>query len=95
VSAIFRGTIWNETIPGDLRGRLAGVEMISYLSGHLLGNVRAGWIASMSSNEISIVSGGRGLRYRNPALHSAFTEVLALPQNAFPTLAKISSRREP
>ena len=58
VSAIFRGTIWNETIPGDLRGRLAGVEMISYLSGPLLGNVRAGWIASMSSNEISIFSGG-------------------------------------
>jgi len=58
VSAIFRGTIWNETIPGDLRGRLAGVEMISYLSGPLLGNVRAGWIASLSSNEMSIVSGG-------------------------------------
>jgi MFS family permease len=58
ISAIFRGTIWNETIPGDLRGRLAGVEMISYLSGPLLGNVRAGWIASMSSNEFSIISGG-------------------------------------
>src|SRR5262245_46646905 len=58
VSAIFRGTIWNETIPGDLRGRLAGVEMISYLSGPLLGNVRAGWVASLSSNELSIVSGG-------------------------------------
>jgi len=58
VSAIFRGTIWNETIPGDLRGRLAGVEMISYLSGPLIGNVRAGWIASLSSNRVSIVSGG-------------------------------------
>jgi MFS family permease len=58
VSAIFRGTIWNETIPGDLRGRLAGVEMISYLSGPLIGNVRAGWVASLSSNRVSIVSGG-------------------------------------
>jgi len=58
VSAIFRGTIWNETIPGDLRGRLAGVEMISYLSGPLIGNVRAGWVASIASNRISIVSGG-------------------------------------
>ena len=58
VSAIFRGTIWNETIPGDLRGRLAGVEMISYLSGPLIGNVRAGWIASATSNQFSIVSGG-------------------------------------
>jgi MFS family permease len=58
VSAIFRGTIWNETIPGDLRGRLAGVEMISYLSGPLIGNVRAGWVASIASNRFSIVSGG-------------------------------------
>jgi MFS family permease len=58
VSAIFRGTIWNETIPGDLRGRLAGVEMISYLSGPLIGNVRAGWVASATSNQFSIVSGG-------------------------------------
>jgi hypothetical protein len=51
-------TIWNETIPTDLRGRLAGVEMISYLSGPLLGNARAGWIASISSNTLSVVSGG-------------------------------------
>jgi MFS family permease len=58
VSGVFRSTIWNETIPGDLRGRLAGVEMISYLSGPLLGNARAGWVASISSNKISVVSGG-------------------------------------
>jgi MFS family permease len=58
VSALFRGTIWNETIPTELRGRLAGVEMISYLSGPLLGNARAGWIASISSNAVSVISGG-------------------------------------
>jgi MFS family permease len=58
VSGVFRMTIWNETIPGHLRGRLAGVEMISYLSGPLLGNARAGWVASISSNTMSVVSGG-------------------------------------
>jgi MFS family permease len=58
VSGVFRTTIWNETIPSELRGRLAGVEMISYLSGPLLGNARAGWVASISSNTISVVSGG-------------------------------------
>src|SRR5215813_8527287 len=58
VSGVFRGTIWNETIPSDLRGRLAGVEMISYISGPLMGNARAGLVASMSSNTISVVSGG-------------------------------------
>ena len=58
VSGVFRSTIWNETIPSDLRGRLAGVEMISYLSGPLLGNARAGWVASISSITTSVVSGG-------------------------------------
>jgi len=34
------------------------VEMISYLSGPLLGNTRAGWVASISTNSYSIISGG-------------------------------------
>jgi MFS family permease len=58
VSAIFRMTIWNETIPTHLRGRLAGVEMISYMTGPLLGNARAGWMASLRSVHFSIVTGG-------------------------------------
>ena len=45
VSGVFRGTIWNETIPNELRGRLAGIEMISYLTGPLVGNARAGFMA--------------------------------------------------
>jgi MFS family permease len=45
VSGVFRGTIWNETIPNTLRGRLAGIEMISYLTGPLIGNARAGFMA--------------------------------------------------
>jgi len=58
ISVIFRSAIWNETIPNELRGRLSGVEMISYLSGPMLGNTRAGWVASVTSNRLSIVSGG-------------------------------------
>ena len=58
VSALFRMTIWNETIPGHLRGRLAGVELISYMTGPLLGNARAGSMAALTSNRFSIVCGG-------------------------------------
>jgi MFS family permease len=58
VSALFRMTIWNETIPARLRGRLAGVEMISYMTGPLLGNARAGWMASLRSVRFSITAGG-------------------------------------
>ncbi len=30
VSGLFRATIWNQTIPDTMRGRLAGIEMLSY-----------------------------------------------------------------
>jgi len=58
VSAVFRNTMWNQTIPSELRGRLASVEMMSYMSGPLLGNARAGWMGSITSPAISILSGG-------------------------------------
>jgi MFS family permease len=58
VSAIFRGAIWNQTIPSEFRGRLAGIEMLSYLSGPHLGNARAGLMASMLGVRFSAVSGG-------------------------------------
>jgi MFS family permease len=58
ISALFRGVIWNESVPNEMRGRLAGIEMISYMTGPLIGNARAGWMATVSSNQTSIVSGG-------------------------------------
>ena len=58
ISAIFRSTIWNQTIPDVLRGRLAGIELLSYSSGPTLGNIEAGAVASKFSVEASIVSGG-------------------------------------
>lgn len=58
VSGVFRGTIWNQTIPNTLRGRLAGIEMISYLTGPLLGNARAGFMADAWSVSAAIWIGG-------------------------------------
>jgi MFS family permease len=58
VSGIFRMTIWNQTIPDRLRGRLAGIEQVSYTSGPLLGNLEAGVVASLASVRVSVVSGG-------------------------------------
>jgi MFS family permease len=58
ISGIFRGTIWNQTIPDRLRGRLAGIEQVSYSTGPLLGNVEAGAVASLAGLRASIVSGG-------------------------------------
>ena len=58
VSALFRFVIWNQTIPTYLRGRLAGLEMISYTSGPKLGDAEAGIVATLFSLRTSIVSGG-------------------------------------
>jgi MFS family permease len=58
VSGLFRMTIWNQTIPDHLRGRLAGIEMVSYTTGPMLGNAESGLVASLFSVRTSIVSGG-------------------------------------
>jgi MFS family permease len=58
VSGLFRSTIWNQTIPDHLRGRLAGIEMVSYTTGPLLGNAEAGLVARLFGVRASVVSGG-------------------------------------
>jgi MFS family permease len=58
ISGIFRMTIWNQTIPDALRGRLASIEMVSYSSGPLLGHVEAGAVAAAFGVTSSIISGG-------------------------------------
>ena len=58
LSGVFRGAIWNQTIPNYLRGRLASIEMISYLTGPMLGSAKMGIIAEYTSVKFALVSGG-------------------------------------
>jgi MFS family permease len=59
VSGIFRMTMWNQTIPSRVRGRLAGLEMISYSTGEPLGNLEAGAVATLTGSvRLAVVSGG-------------------------------------
>ena len=58
VSALFRGAIWNQSIPDELRGRLAGIELLSYSVGPLGGQMRAGTFAAVTNLKTSVVSGG-------------------------------------
>jgi MFS family permease len=74
ISGIFRATIWNETIPDHLRGRLAGVEMISWSSGPLLGDAEAGALAALTSVRASVVAGGAA------CIAGTVVLVLALPR---------------
>ncbi len=58
VSALFRQVIWNQTIPDNLRGRLAGIELLSYSIGPLAGQMRAASMAAATSLSFSVTSGG-------------------------------------
>jgi MFS family permease len=57
-SGIWRMSIWNRTIPDRLRGRLAGIELLSYSVGPSLGQLRAGGMAAVTGVRASIVGGG-------------------------------------
>ena len=58
ISGLFRTAIWNQTIPDSLRGRLAGIELISYSSGPALSGVESGLVAQFFGPAVSVVSGG-------------------------------------
>jgi len=58
ISALFRANIWNQTIPDHFRGRLAGIELLSYSVGPLAGQLRAATIASATTLSFSVTSGG-------------------------------------
>ncbi|MET9362712.1 MFS transporter [Streptomyces sp. NPDC006632] len=58
LSGLGRSTIWNQTIPEELRGRLAGIEVLSYSVGPQLGQVRAGAMAGWTGTRTAVWSGG-------------------------------------
>jgi MFS family permease len=58
ISGIFRNTMWNESIPPDVRGRMAGIEMISYSLGPTAGQFRAGVMAAWTTLRFSLTVGG-------------------------------------
>lgn len=58
LSGLFRGIIWHETIPDAYRGRLAGVEMLSYSLGPMLGQLRGGLMADAVGARPTLFIGG-------------------------------------
>jgi MFS family permease len=58
VSAIFRSTILQVSIPDAMRGRLGGIFLLVVSGGPRLGDLEAGLVAAAISPEFSVVSGG-------------------------------------
>jgi MFS family permease len=66
--------MWNESIPPEMRGRMAGMEMISYSLGPTAGQFRAGVMAAWTSLRFSLTFGGLA------CTGSVVTVAVALPK---------------
>jgi MFS family permease len=60
LSAVFRNTILQTTVPDRLRGRLNAVQTAVVTGGPRLGDFEAGGVATAISDRFSVVSGGLG-----------------------------------
>lgn len=58
VSAVFRSTILQLSVPDTLRGRLSGIHILVVTGGPRLGDLEAGLVAQAFSPTVSVVSGG-------------------------------------
>jgi MFS family permease len=58
VSAVFRNTILQLSVPDGLRGRLSSVHIAVVTGGPQLGDAEAGAVAALTSPRFSVVSGG-------------------------------------
>ncbi|MDQ1396224.1 MAG: hypothetical protein QOG64_1483 [Acidimicrobiaceae bacterium] len=75
VSAVFRNTILQTTVPDALRGRLSAVHIAVVTGGPRLGDGESGGVAALTSPRFSVVTGGLAsvaggllLAWRIPAL---------------------------
>ena len=58
ISAVFRNTVLQLSVPDALRGRLSQIHILVVTGGPRLGDLEAGLIASAFSPAVSVVSGG-------------------------------------
>jgi MFS family permease len=58
ISAVFRSTILQLSVPDALRGRLSGIHILVVTGGPRLGDLESGLVAAAFSPTVSVVSGG-------------------------------------
>jgi MFS family permease len=58
ISAVFRNTILQTTVPDALRGRLSALQIAVVTGGPRLGDAESGAVASLAGARFSVVSGG-------------------------------------
>lgn len=87
VSAVFRNTILQLSVPDALRGRLSSVHIAVVSGGPYLGDVESGVVASLTSAQFSVVSGGVACVVGVLILAKLVPELAAYDVNAEPAVA--------
>ncbi len=77
ISAVFRNTILQVTVPDALRGRLSSVHIAVVTGGPALGDAEAGTVAALTSPAVSVVSGGLACMLGVGILHRLVPELAA------------------
>ena len=93
VSGIFRQTMWNESIPPDVRGRMAGVELISYSLGPTAGQFRAGLMTAWTSLRVSLCVGGLASAGSVAAVAAALPQLWAFDVRSDSHVARVRELR--
>lgn len=94
VSGIFRQSMWNESIPPDVRGRMAGIEMISYSVGPTAGQFRAGVMAAWTTLRFSLTFGGLACTGSVGVVAAALPSLWRFDARSDPHVAEVRALRE-
>jgi MFS family permease len=93
ISGIFRNTMWNESIPPEVRGRMAGIEMISYSLGPTAGQFRAGVMAAWTTLRFSLTFGGLACTGSVGAVAAALPTLWAFDRRTDANVAAVRETR--
>ncbi|MBB5121969.1 MFS family permease [Streptomyces eurocidicus] len=93
VSGLFRSTMWDQSIPDGLRGRLAGIELLSYSVGPQLGQVRVGATAALTTARTSVWAGGLACLASVGLLAVALPKLLSYDQRTDEHAVRVREQR--
>ena len=93
ISALFRQSFWNESIDPDVRGRMAGLEFISYALGPTAGQFRAGVTAAWLGLRASLVVSGLACAGSTLAAGRAVAALWNFDRRTDPNVAHVARRR--
>jgi predicted MFS family arabinose efflux permease len=93
ISAMFRGTMWNQSIPPDVRDRMASIEMLSYSIGPRVGQFRSGAMTAAFGLRTSLALGGLACAGVCAALPVVLPELWKFDVRSNADVAKVATLR--